>query len=161
MTEEQLEKSIETGESLVIDCDAQPRMFDNFLLGKHDKLGKIVFDQNKIGLYITEKQKNGSYIIGEDLIGKEIPQGKFLNANYLDWLWLGQNRKHIPDDWFGKDVFFLGTIFRARSKYRECGGRYVYTRHARYLRCSHKTLRTGLFPLKDQFGEIDYMAILK
>lgn len=153
------------GKSLIIDCDAAPRMFNGFLLSSHEKLGNIAFDPNKIGLFITKEQENGFSVIGNDLIGRgwtqKFQEREHLNANYLDWLFLPENNKYIPDDWFGKDVFFLGTIFSVRSKYVNQDYVYVYTKYARYLRCSRNGLQTDLYCLNNKFGKNDYMAILK
>jgi hypothetical protein len=107
-----VEKGIQN--SLIIDCDAFPLAEGDWKIESHFKNGKIVFDPKAIKLYLSNRQKDGSYIRGTHIL-KELQSFKdetILNANALDWFLRPENQRYIPEYWEGKNVFFWGTIYR-------------------------------------------------
>lgn len=93
----------------IIDCDAKPFIPDGWKVEKHRKDGQLEWNAEKVSLYLSQLQKDGKYIGGNEL-RKEL-QGMFVyNANVLDYLLVHQEL--IPEEWKGKAVFFWGTIYR-------------------------------------------------
>ena len=91
----------------LINCDKQPNIPSGFTLESHQKGGTLKWDASKIELYLSEKQKTG-HITGYDL-RKELEGKPVLNACVLDYLL--EHQELIPNEWKGKEVYFLGTIF--------------------------------------------------
>lgn len=101
----------------VIDCDANPYVPDGWKVESHKKGGQLEWDQDKIQLYLSEGQKLGKYVNGNQLryvngnqLRKELENQPVLNANVLDWLL--EHQELIPEEWKGKYIFFWGTIYR-------------------------------------------------
>ncbi len=98
-----------------IDTDQIPNLpFNGVTIEHHRKSGKLILDFSKIGFYLSQKQKIGSFS-GHEL-RKELKSKKVLNACVLDYLLA--NPHLIPEEW-KKDsegntryIFFWGTIFR-------------------------------------------------
>ena len=87
----------------------KPWIPEGYKLESHDQsLGKI--DVKDIELYLSDEQKNGGYIKGEELL-EELKDKKPLNSAVLKYLL--DNPKHIPEEWKGKYVYFWGTILRS------------------------------------------------
>jgi len=93
----------------LIDCDAQPFTPDGWTIEMHCKGGVWEWNPEKISLYLSERQKDGKVINGNEL-RKDLENMQTLNANVLDYLL--KNPQLIPEDWKGKAVFFWGTIYR-------------------------------------------------
>jgi len=95
-----------------IDCDADPYIPDGWKVESHKKHGQFEWDPKKIQLYLSEGQKNGKYIEGNEL-RKELEAQSVFNANVLDYLLAHPDL--IPEDWKGKYIFFWGTIYRGSA----------------------------------------------
>jgi len=93
----------------IIDCDADPFIPDSWKVEEHIKGGQFEWKPNKVGLYLSEKQKDGNSVEGNKL-RKELKGKSVLNANVLDYLLA--NPQLIPKEWKSKAVFFWGTIYR-------------------------------------------------
>ena len=91
----------------LIDCDVNP-FIPGLTVEEHKKGGMLKFNPEKIFLYPSEKQKEGS-IGGHDL-RKELADKPVMNANVLDYLLA--HPELIPEEWKGKCIFFWGTIYR-------------------------------------------------
>lgn len=100
-----------------INCDADPFIPEGWsVLPDKDQLpnrakGIFTWDQTKVKLYLSKKQKGDKYLVGNDL-RKELASQLVLNANVLDYLLKPENQHLIPKEWKGKYVFFWGTIYR-------------------------------------------------
>jgi hypothetical protein len=108
-----LQRIIEGG-STMVDCDAVPFIPLGLEIRPEDQLPGHVHgqvDATKLGLYLSEEQKNGSAIQGHDL-RKELEGKPVLPANVLDHLL--KHPRLIPEEWKSKDVFFWGTVYRSR-----------------------------------------------
>jgi hypothetical protein len=93
----------------LINCDTDPFVPCGWKIIEHRKGGYLKWDPKKISLHLSENQKNGKFIKGNDL-RKELENLPVLNANILDYLFI--NPYFIPEEWKGKYIFFWGTIFR-------------------------------------------------
>ncbi len=93
----------------IIDCDAAPFVPNGWKVESHINGGQFVFDHAKVSLYLSRKQPNGDYMLGNEL-RKEMLGKPVLNANILDYLL--KNTNLIPEEWKGKYVLFWGTIYR-------------------------------------------------
>jgi hypothetical protein len=117
-TREQVEvaKLIKGQGAMVIDCDAQPSVPDDWSVEEHQKGGAFTWDKEtqKNALYLSKGQAGSSYIVG-NMLRKELKNKStpVLNANVLDYLL--KNPYLIPLEWKGTYVFFWGTIYRDRG----------------------------------------------
>lgn len=93
----------------IIDCDASPFTPEGWKVEEHRKNGQLEWDPKKVVLHLSDVQKKGGVISGNDL-RKLLANEQVLNANVLDYLLA--NPHLIPEEWKGKAVFFWGTIFR-------------------------------------------------
>ncbi len=102
----------------VIDCDVNPMIPDGWSIkgdgAEHQKGGQFKWDPAQVNLFLSDKQKNGKRIVGNDL-RKELEGKPVLNACVLDYLLAHPHL--IPDDWKGKAVFFWGTVYRDSGGY--------------------------------------------
>ena len=69
----------------VIDCDAAPFCPEGWKVESHKKGGQLEWSAEKISLYLSAGQKNGKWIVGNEL-RKELENQSVLNANVLDYL---------------------------------------------------------------------------
>lgn len=92
-----------------IDCSADPFIPNGWTVEEHRKSGDFVWDPNKVGLYLSDGQKNGKVVEGNKL-RKELKDKPVLNANVLDYLLA--HPELIPEEWKGKYIFFWETIYR-------------------------------------------------
>jgi hypothetical protein len=100
----------------VIDCDVAPNLPNkSWEVEEHKKGGLWKWDEKDVILHLSETQKRGETIGGNDL-RKELENERVLNANVLDYL-LG-HPELIPETWKKDEkgntryVFFWGTIYR-------------------------------------------------
>ena len=93
----------------VIDLDADPFVPDGWAVEEHQRGGSFEWSPEKVSLFLTEEQSNGSYNQGNDL-RKKLEGSNPFNANCLDYLLAHPDL--IPDEWKGKWAFFWGTIYR-------------------------------------------------
>jgi len=99
----------------IVDCDADPFILNGWKVEQHIKGGKFIFDLASVFLYLSKKQQNGGYILGDDL-RKELRRKPILNANVLDYLLA--HPEIIPEEWKKnasgntRYIFFWGTIYR-------------------------------------------------
>jgi hypothetical protein len=106
--------------TFIIDCDAKPFEPSGLTVApESDQLpnrvrGRFVFN-GQIGLYLSNHQRNGNYIVGTELV-KELASKPVLPANVLDFFLA--NPSLIPEN-LKKDengntlyTFFWGTIYR-------------------------------------------------
>jgi hypothetical protein len=100
----------------IIDCDAQPYIPEGWRIERHIPGGQIEFDPNKVELWLSDEQHQGT-IIGNKLRPLvERRPGLILNANVLDHLL--KNTALIPESWKQDDqgrtryIYFWGTIYR-------------------------------------------------
>ncbi len=111
----------------IIDCDADPFVPEGFTLKEHRKGGQIVWDPTKFQLYLSERQKNGKVISGNDLDKELADVPGILNANVLDYFLAHQ--EIIPPECEGVFTYFWGTKYLSggnsfvRCLYRD-GGRW-------------------------------------
>jgi len=101
-----------TTNAQVINCDSKPFVPPGFSVAEHQKGGQLEFDSQKVFLFLSENQKNGKSITASDL-QKEIVGKKVLNADVLDYLLA--HPKLIPEEWAGKCVLFMGTIYNDKG----------------------------------------------
>jgi len=95
----------------IINCDADPYLPDGWKkVEEHIKGGQLRWNSDEVSLYLSDKQKDGSWIVGNKL-RKELKGKLVLNANVLDYLLA--NPQIIPEEWKDKVVFFWGTIYRS------------------------------------------------
>ncbi len=98
-----------------IDCDGAPYIPDGWSIEEHQKSGQFELDPTKIKLYLSEAQRKGDKISGNEL-RKELEGKLILNAYVLDYLLT--HPELIPEDWKRDDegrircIFFWGTIYR-------------------------------------------------
>ena len=90
----------------LINTNQEPFIPEGFAVESHDTtLGKISLKD--CSLYLSEKQKEGNWVEGDEL-RKEIKNP--LNAVVLEYLL--KNPKQIPEEWKEKGIYFWGTIYR-------------------------------------------------
>ena len=105
-------KNITDQDLIIIDCDANPYIPEEWEVVEHRKGGKFNWDPSAVTLYLNEAQKNGGYVSGKEL-REELKDKPVMNANVLDWLLA--HPEHIPEEWKDKYTFFWGTIYRDSS----------------------------------------------
>lgn len=99
----------------VIDCDADPLIpkAQEWTVEEHRKGGRITWNPSKVGLYLSEFQRNcrdcTKSVEGYDL-QKCIVGQRVLNANVLDYLL--EHPYLIPQEWKDRLVFFWGTVYK-------------------------------------------------
>lgn len=99
----------------IIDCDADPFVPEGWKVEEHRKGGQLEWDPTKVNFHLSENQKDGKVIRGNEL-RKELASMAVLNANVLDYLL--KNPQLIPDEWKKDEngntryIFFWGTIYR-------------------------------------------------
>jgi hypothetical protein len=99
----------------LIDCDSQPFIPKDWsVLSDSEQLpnrvrGQIVFDPDKIRLFLAAKQQNDLFLIGNKL-RLELLDKLVLSANFLDYLLAHPGI--IPPEFKGRKIFFWGTIYR-------------------------------------------------
>lgn len=100
------------GQVHIIDCDIDPFVPKGWEVEEHHKTGRLLeLDVSKIQLYLSEEQRKGEVIKGNELRKKLTEADRLvLNACVLDYLLIHQEL--IPDDWKEKRIFFFGTIYR-------------------------------------------------
>jgi len=114
------------GKIVIIDCDVDPFVPKGWQVVEHQKGGKLVWDPDKIQLYLSPEQKDGKWIEGNAL-RKELANKPVLNANVLDYLLAHPHL--IPEEWkkdkngYIRFIFFWGTIYRNSGGY--LGVRYL------------------------------------
>ncbi|MFA6295357.1 MAG: hypothetical protein WC666_02960 [Candidatus Paceibacterota bacterium] len=97
-----------------IDCDIPVFIPDKWtVLPNREQLpnrvlGKIILDPTSVEFYLDDGQKDGKYIIGEELRGK-LATIKVYTAHVLDYFL--NNPHSIPNEWRGKYITFWGTIY--------------------------------------------------
>jgi hypothetical protein len=109
----------------IIDCDADPSEVSGltYTYKEQRRSGMLEWDLNRVGLYVSDQQCDGSSTCkGTDLY-KEFRDKPVLNANVLDYLLA--HALFIPDEWRTKFVCFWGTIYRGP----DCG---LYVRQLRW-----------------------------
>ncbi|MBU6388555.1 hypothetical protein KGQ72_01595 [Patescibacteria group bacterium] len=122
---------------LTIDCDAQPRPFDQIV--EHRAGGLWTFNPKLIRLYQSPIQKDER--MSGYQIRKELSEMRPLNANVLDFLI--ENPQLIPKEWEEKGkVAFWGTVYRSTSSGHRGHGILI----VRYLRwnCSGRKWEDGI-----------------
>lgn len=98
----------------IINCDAAPFVPDDVSVAEHRRTGELEWKPEKVGLYLSERQKKSGYIKGNELM-EELENEPVLNANVLDYLL--KNPRIIPEDWKKDEdgrsrfIFFWGTIY--------------------------------------------------
>lgn len=99
----------------IINCDADPFTPQGWEVIEHKRMGQWKWDPTKVNLHLSENQKGGKIIEGNEL-RKELASMAVLNANVLDYLL--RNPHLIPDEWKKDEngntryIFFWGTIYR-------------------------------------------------
>lgn len=99
----------------VINCDTDPFVPEGWRVEDHEKGGLFKWDPKQVRFYLSDLQKNGKTIQGNEL-RKKLAGKPVLNANVLDYLLAHPHL--IPEEW-KKDsegrtryIFFWGTIYR-------------------------------------------------
>ncbi len=93
----------------LIDLDAYPFIpSKHWEVVEHKKGGQWKYDPAKLGLYLSQKQEDGT-IMGHDL-RKELEGQPVMNANLLDFYL--KNPLLIPSAWKSEAIFFWGTVYR-------------------------------------------------
>lgn len=115
-------------QEIVINCDATPYLPSGWKVVKHQKGGMWEWDSTRVGLYLSNGQKNNGAVTGYNLF-KELVNKPCLNANVLDWLLAHQGE--IPVEWRGSAVFFWGTVYRNQDG--KCVVPYIYWDSGRWL----------------------------
>lgn len=100
--------------SHIIDCDADSALIRDWVADDHVLGGKFEWDPTKV-----ELRKPRDVVVTE--LREELASQRPLNANVLDYLLA--NLQLIPEGWKGRQIYFLGTV------YRDIGG----CRYVRYL----------------------------
>ena len=125
-----LDGSVEiTPKQHIIDCDVPPFIPAGWTCDPKDHIkgGKLLFDPEKTTFYLSEKQKDASWIDGNEL-RKELVGKLVLNANVLDYLL--KNPQIIPESWKKDEkartryIYFWGTIYH--DSYGSSFVRYLY-----------------------------------
>lgn len=93
----------------IIDLDADPLIPPGWSVAEHQKGGLWKFDQAKIFLFLSEKQKKPKGLISWSSLRKELSNKRVANANLLDFYLA--NPQKIPSAWRGKRIPFWGTIY--------------------------------------------------
>ncbi len=91
-----------------INCNANPYTPNGWRVIEHVKSGMFQWNRDNVSLYLSDQQKNGKSIEGNQL-RKELKDKPVFNANVLDYLLANQHL--IPKKWQGRAVFFWGTIY--------------------------------------------------
>lgn len=112
----------------MINCNTIPFLPSGWKIVKHQKGGMWEWDSTKVGLYLSDGQKNNGAIDGHKLF-KELVGRPVLNANVLDFLLIHQEL--IPVEWRGLAVFFWGTVYRNYDG--DCVVPYIYWDSGRWL----------------------------
>jgi len=108
--QERVENEIDTGRSARI---------PDWATGVHEhdtSLGVIRWNKEKYkdALFFSKRQIAGKRIgLNELLQSVKMENIQVLNINVLDFLLA--NKDQIPDEWKGKNIFFLGTIFNEKG----------------------------------------------
>ncbi len=108
----------------IIDLYKDPFCPDAYKISRRIKGGQFVFDPEKIGLYVHERQKSG-VIFGSSLMKELLGSGEVLfNANLLDFFL--ENQGLIPSEWNSLKamIAFWGTEYQNVSGTRFI--RYMY-----------------------------------
>jgi hypothetical protein len=122
---------IETKEHL-IDLRADPFVPEGWKVEEHIIEDSWKFNAEEIDLFLADGQKDGKYMIGNEL-RKVLTKKPVWNANVLDYLLA--HTELIPESWKGKAIFFWGTVYR-NSGGRLCV-RYLHWRGGRWDWYSH------------------------
>ncbi len=93
----------------IIDLDADPFVPKGWKVEEHKKGGKVKWTSNLVHLYLSDSQKDGKHIKGDEL-RKELENKHVLNANVLDYLLA--HPELIPEGWKDKMIYFWGTVYR-------------------------------------------------
>lgn len=94
----------------VIDCDTDPFLPQGWQgVEFHRKHGQLLWQPEKVALWLAPEQQCGGTIVGTDLRG-QLREQPVLNACVLDYLLA--NPHLIPDSWKNKWVYFWGTVYR-------------------------------------------------
>jgi len=94
----------------IINCDTVPFIPSGLSVEEHRRTGNLVWDLNKVSLYLSKNQKKNWKTIEGDELREELKNKSVLNANVLDYL-VG-HPELIPEEWKKKLIFFWGTIYR-------------------------------------------------
>jgi len=109
-------------ESEIIDCDADPFVYEGMSVYSHKKTGKTAWKDLNPVLWQWDQQKVDDGISGH-LLARELASKPVLNANVL-WF-LVKNQELIPEEWQEKNyVCFWGTVYLNGTH-----GLYVETLH--------------------------------
>ncbi|MFA6995598.1 MAG: hypothetical protein WC249_04340 [Patescibacteria group bacterium] len=92
-----------------VDLDADPLIPPGWSVEEHQKGGLWKFNQAKIFLYFSEKQKRPKESVSWSSLRKELSGKNVANANLLDFYLA--NPHLIPSAWRGKRIPFWGTIY--------------------------------------------------
>lgn len=95
---------------------------NDYIIKTNFPLASLISDLGKIKLYLSEEQKNGSWIDKNNLL-MELSHKGVLGADVLEHLLIHQDL--IPADWRGKRILFWGTLYKksgygAVSTYVRC-----------------------------------------
>lgn len=144
----------------VINCDADPRPVpfrSGLCIEKHCKAGFLKWEPDKISIYLSEQQKNGENVEGNEFC-KDIEKMPVLNANVLDYLL--ENTQLIPEEWKDKLVFFWGTIYQQSAgslwPNQETADKFV-----RYLSWEEGKWCNKYYRIRFGFSNMHYAAVLK
>jgi len=108
---------------LVIDCDAQPIIPEQFEIYLHKPGGQFIWDKAKVGLSVVDdKPHPDGPAVANEMRWKRNKK-LVLNANVLDWLL--QHPKQIPEEWKDKEVHFWSTVYH-HSVIDTLAVRYLY-----------------------------------
>jgi hypothetical protein len=125
--------------------DAEPKCFAGWSTLEHRQNNLSDFIPDQIGLYQSEKQKNGG-VSGLDL-RSELTSEKVLNGNVLDYLF--EQPQLIPETLYFKKIFFWGTI------YKDFRGEFF----VRYLISCGCQCFWGYSNLREKIGKNAYAAV--
>ena len=97
----------------LIDCAAHSSAPNDWSVHPKDQIasrvcGLLAWNLGIASLWLSEKQKNGKFVTGNEL-RKELEGQPVLNANVLDFLL--EHTHLISEEWKGRRVFFWGTIY--------------------------------------------------
>ncbi len=92
-----------------VDLNAAPYAIANMAVKEHRKNGFYRFDDKKVSLFISEKQKGGG--VGGLELMPELADKPVFNANLLDHLL--DHPRLIPKTWKNKFIYFWGTIYES------------------------------------------------
>jgi|GEM_PF-1102615 len=114
-----VEKPAEPPIEHVIDCDAAPKIGDDFFgealqqikVDRHIPGGKMIWDKDRVCLHLFQGQAEEG--ISGWAIYRLTENKPVLNANVLDYLL--EHQELIPQNWKGKKVYFWGTTYRLKE----------------------------------------------